>query len=131
MASALKTLEHSGPMPGGPAPDSAPIDLVYLSHQTLGDRALEIELLSLFTRQAGHILAQLQTPANATVRPQDLAHTLTGSARAIGACAVAKASQHYEMQLDAGGPGANAALDRLGAAIGQARAAIGDLLEDR
>ena len=38
-----------------------PIDLVHLSRQSLGDRALEIELLTLFERQAEQIAARLAT----------------------------------------------------------------------
>jgi HPt (histidine-containing phosphotransfer) domain-containing protein len=75
-----------------------PIDLVHLSRQTLGDRDLEIELLSLFERQSAQAVQRLRSHT-ACADPKwrrDLAHTLKGSARAIGATRVACAAQHYE-----------------------------------
>ena len=76
------------------------IDLVHLSHQSLGDRALERELLELFNRQAHQIVEML----HASVAENDckaktmynLAHTLKGSALAIGARRVAKAAEALE-----------------------------------
>ena len=76
------------------------IDLVHLSHQSLGDRALERELLMLFNRQAQQIVELL----HASVAEKDcktktmfnLAHTLKGSALAIGARRVAKAAEALE-----------------------------------
>lgn len=78
-----------------------PIDLVHLARQTLGDRALEVELLQLFERQAAQIMARLASDTGSPERRwrQDLAHTLKGSARAIGANQVGNAAQHYENVL--------------------------------
>jgi HPt (histidine-containing phosphotransfer) domain-containing protein len=53
----------------------------------------------------------------------DLAHTLKGSALAIGAGRVAQSAQAYETAC-AGGKSPGAALDDLVAAVAQARAAI-------
>jgi HPt (histidine-containing phosphotransfer) domain-containing protein len=65
-----------------------PVDLVHLARQTLGDRALEREVLGLFKVQARAIFAQLQAVTQKQAR-LDLAHTLKGSARAVGAWQVA------------------------------------------
>jgi HPt (histidine-containing phosphotransfer) domain-containing protein len=99
-----------------------PIDLIFLAHQTLGDAALEEELLLLFDRQAGDILASL---AKAETIPErmDLAHRLKGSARAIGAVAVATAAELYETAVQK-----NTAMSShfgpLAAAVAAAREAI-------
>lgn len=81
--------------------EERPIDLVHLARQTLGDRDLEIELLQLFERQAEQIIARLASDTGSAERRWrlDLAHTLKGSARAIGATQVANAAQHYENVL--------------------------------
>lgn len=74
------------------------IDLVHLSRQTLGDRSLEIELLRLFERQCQMIVARLDgaTSSGDCIVRRDLAHTLKGSAQAVGAMAVAAAAAKYE-----------------------------------
>jgi HPt (histidine-containing phosphotransfer) domain-containing protein len=108
-----------------------PIDLVHLSRQSLGDRALELELLTLFERQAEQIAARLATLPAAGERRwrHDLAHTLKGSARAVGATAVAAAAQAYEEALDGAGESAvTASRDALLAAVTQARSAVLELL---
>jgi HPt (histidine-containing phosphotransfer) domain-containing protein len=81
-----------------------PLDLVHLSRQTMGDRELEHEVLALFERQAAHIggrLATLEAGPDHVTRA-DLAHKLKGSARAVGAFAVAKAAENYEHSARAG-----------------------------
>ena len=83
-----------------PVPDR-PIDLVHLSRQSLGDRALEKELLQLFDRQAGQIVARLGSEIGLGDRKwrRDLSHTLCGSARAVGALRVAQTASLYEEAL--------------------------------
>lgn len=114
--------------------NSRPLDLVHLSRQTLGDRALEIELLGLFDKQAGQIMARLASDlCGSDVKWRlDLSHTLKGSARAIGAMAVANAAQVYEDALAArqGAQELRGHIDRLKLAVDEARAAIRDLLAD-
>ena len=111
-----------------------PIDLVHLARQTLGDRALEVELLQLFERQAAQIIARLDSDTGNAERRwrQDLAHTLKGSARAIGAHQVANTAQHYENVLASTRDEAEitAARTALVAAVETARQAIGQLLAD-
>lgn len=83
--------------PGGeycPMAQTRPIDLEHLSEQTFGDRALAEEVLKLFCtqmQQAGSSLRQ----ASAEER-QFLAHALKGSARGIGAAALASAAERVE-----------------------------------
>ncbi len=83
-----------------PVPDR-PIDLVHLSRQSLGDRALEKELLQLFDRQAEQIVARLGSEIGLGDRKwrRDLSHTLCGSARAVGALRVAQTASLYEEAL--------------------------------
>jgi HPt (histidine-containing phosphotransfer) domain-containing protein len=108
--------------PGAPA-----IDLAHLARQTLGDRALEAELLALFEIQSARITAQLtELDAGDAKSRADLAHTLRGSALAIGAGQVTAAAQAYETACAAGSPGA--ALGELVEAVARARAAIAGLL---
>jgi len=112
-------------MPSPPlAPDDGPIDIVHLRRMTLGDAALEREVLTMFSAQASRLakaLAAMPTDAPA------LAHTLKGSARAIGAFAVADAAAHLETLIKDGRHTAEA-LSELDDAVAQARAAIEGML---
>jgi HPt (histidine-containing phosphotransfer) domain-containing protein len=118
-------------LPPRPARAHLPaIDLVHLSRQTLGDRALETELLRLFDRQASQIMERLRSCASDDRKALgDLAHSIKGSARAIGAVDVAAAAQAYEdtLRLDSS-QSREAALARLGERIAVAREAIASLL---
>ena len=111
-------------MPSPPlAPDDGPIDFEHLQRMTLGDAAIEQEVLTIFAAQSArlvHTLAAMPAmPADASA----LAHTLKGSARAIGAFAVADAAARLEAAI-ARGFDTSAALAELGEAIAQAQAAI-------
>jgi len=105
-----------------------PIDLVHLSRQTMGDRALEAELLALFERQAARIVEELGRPDSDQPGGwrADLAHKLKGSACAVGAHEVAAAAENYEYCVRAGILRATDA-DRLAEAVTQVRAALRDL----
>lgn len=74
---------------------SAPIDHAHLSRYTLGDRALEVEILGLFAGQAPETLAALAGAADAKAW-RDAAHTIKGSARSVGALRVAAAAAAAE-----------------------------------
>jgi HPt (histidine-containing phosphotransfer) domain-containing protein len=78
-------------MPGGEASDtgrSRPIDLSHLSKQTMGDRELEREVLGMFAEQAQTVRRQI---GDAAVKERlFLAHSLKGSARGVGAFAIAE-----------------------------------------
>lgn len=72
--------------PGGETcePSKArPIDLVHLSRQTLGDRALEQEVLGMFVVQLAAARENLAAAKEADRRM--IAHTLKGTARGLGA----------------------------------------------
>jgi HPt (histidine-containing phosphotransfer) domain-containing protein len=81
------------------SPGDGPIDLAHLARMSLGDAALEREVLSLFVAQSAKLIAALATlPQDA----RELAHKLKGSARAIGAFAVADAAAGLEHVLTSG-----------------------------
>ncbi|MBZ9653350.1 Hpt domain-containing protein [Phyllobacterium lublinensis] len=71
-----------------------PIDLVHLTRETFGNRALEIEILNLFSRQTCGIVDRL-AQANPDERAR-LARSLKGSAQAIGAFRVAEIAEAIE-----------------------------------
>lgn len=102
---------------------SPPIDLVHLARQTMGDRELEKELLALFDGQAAQISDKLRFVESANA---DLAHKLKGSARVIGATAVAAAAENYEHAARANFL-RQADADRLVAAVDEARAFLREL----
>jgi HPt (histidine-containing phosphotransfer) domain-containing protein len=114
-------------MPSPPlVPDDGPIDMTHLRRMTLGDEALEREVLGMFSTQASRLAKELAAmPPDAPA----LAHTLKGSARAIGAFAVADAAADLETLIRSGGPTA-AALGALDEAVAEARAAIDAMLGD-
>ncbi|WP_461352607.1 Hpt domain-containing protein [Bradyrhizobium sp. USDA 4454] len=102
------------------APGDGPIDVAHLQRMTLGDPELEREVLAMFSTQSARLLGELAAlPAEAATR----AHTLKGSARAIGAFGVAEAAARLETALTAGSDPAQP-LAALGAAIAEARTAI-------
>ena len=78
-----------------------PLDLVHLARQTLGDRELEREILDLFVVQVKSMQEQMRALA-AGQRRLDLAHTLKGSARAVGAWRVAQAAEACELVMNDG-----------------------------
>lgn len=105
------------------------IDLAHLARQSLGDRELEAELLDLFDRQAARIAGELCMPdlsPGSRAERADLAHTLKGSARAVGAWRVADACEELETRLRlCGAPGSvDEACREVRLAVTQAREAI-------
>jgi HPt (histidine-containing phosphotransfer) domain-containing protein len=118
-------LEQVEWMPSPPlAPDDGPIDFEHLSRMTLGDAGLEQEVLAMFSAQSGKLIVALAAmPADAPA----LAHTLKGSARAIGAMAVADAAARLEAAIAAGFDPTSALAD-LDDAIAQTRAVIDAVL---
>ena len=112
-------------MPSPPlAPDDGPIDMDHLQRMTLGDAGLEREVLTMFSAQAVSLIGSLAAvPADTRA----LAHTLKGSARAIGAFGVADAANHLEAAV-LNGHDPSEALGNLNEAIVQARVAIDAIL---
>ena len=113
------------------ATPSRPVDLVHLSRYALGERALEGEVLGLFCTQAGLCLERLGTTYSEQ-EWKEAAHTLKGSARAIGAWRVAGAAERAEALSGAAlAESRAAALSALEVAIGEAKTYIKALLGDR
>jgi HPt (histidine-containing phosphotransfer) domain-containing protein len=118
-------LERINWMPSPPlAPDDGPIDVAHLGRMTLDDVRLKHEVLAMFSAQSARLLDTLATlPMEAAA----LAHTLKGSAKAIGAFAVAEAAARLEAVL-AGGGDPSEALAELADAVALARTAIDAML---
>lgn len=73
----------------------SPVDLKHLRRYTLGDRALEHEVLELFLTQLPATIASLGAACN----DRDwlmAAHTLKGSGRAVGAWRIARLAEQAE-----------------------------------
>jgi len=101
------------------------IDLAHLSQMALGDRKLERDILVLFDRQCDLLLARMRE-----VRPvavATFAHTLTGSARGVGAWRVAAAAEALERAV-ATTTNLVPALTHLTVTVGEARLEIDALL---
>jgi HPt (histidine-containing phosphotransfer) domain-containing protein len=72
-----------------------PVDLAHLRRYTLGDKALEDEILLLFLTQLAETIGALRTATNE--RDWKIAaHTLKGSSRAVGAWRIASLAQQAE-----------------------------------
>jgi HPt (histidine-containing phosphotransfer) domain-containing protein len=114
-------LERIEWMPSPPlAPDDGPIDFEHLARMTLGDAGLEQEVLAMFSAQSARLIDSLATmPTDAGA----LAHTLSGSARAIGAFAVADVAARLQTVISRG-TDPSETLAALGGAVSEARAAI-------
>jgi HPt (histidine-containing phosphotransfer) domain-containing protein len=112
--------------------DEPPIDFAHLARMTLGDHSLQTQVLELFDRQAELLLVRMGEAAPAGVA--SLAHTLSGSARGVGAWRVAAAAESLERavaearELAAAMEQLAPAIERLVAAVGEARLAVGATL---
>lgn len=72
-----------------------PIDRDHLARFTFGSLPLELEVLALFAEQAPETLSMLATATPG--KPwRDAAHTLKGSARAVGAWRIAAIAEEAE-----------------------------------
>ncbi len=104
------------------AAPSAPLDLSHLRRFTVGNKALEREVLELFSEQAPLTLQAMQL-AQTEKAWRDAAHTLKGSAFAVGANEIARTAA--EAELARGEPQRwSELLVRLDAAIRDAQAYI-------
>ncbi|TXJ26877.1 MAG: Hpt domain-containing protein [Afipia sp.] len=119
-------LERLNWMPSPPlVPEDFAIDIQHLGRMTLGEAALEAEVLALFSAQSGEIVTRLKTsPPDAAA----LAHTLKGSARAIGAFRVAEAALGVEAAMKNNGD-LGEAIALLQQAVTEAQEAIGRMLK--
>jgi HPt (histidine-containing phosphotransfer) domain-containing protein len=108
------------------AETAVPVDLEHLRRFTLGDAALEQEILGLFISHAPETLGVLQAAANA-VEWRAAAHGLKGSARAVGAQRVAELAALAESGYPEDEGERQQQLATLGAAIETARDYIAQL----
>ena len=101
------------------------VDLAHLARQTMGDRALEQEVLSIFCRQLRLMMTRLEA---ATISKErfEIAHAIRGSAQGIGAWRTAKAAEALENAAQAG-ESADAALSGLAEAVTEVLAEIDGL----
>ncbi|WP_261402571.1 Hpt domain-containing protein [Chenggangzhangella methanolivorans] len=88
----------------------------------MGDRSLEREVLELFRRQARILLFRFDALTNPAERA-DVAHTLKGSARGVGANRVAFAADELERAAMAGEP-TGKALAELAESVAEVTSAI-------
>ena len=110
---------------------SRPVDLVHLSRYTLGERALEREVLELFCSQSLVYLERLRT-AGSHKDWKDAAHSLKGSATAIGAWRAAAAAASAEaLSGEALSQARALRLREIESSLREAESYIGVLLEDR
>jgi len=120
----MVALGFAAPVAASAAAARPVIDRKHLARMTLGEADLEREVLALFDRQAGLLLARLRgVPLNAAAAA---AHTLKGSARGIGAWGVADAAEAVELAADA--PELAAKIEALVAAVDEASKAIAAIL---
>ncbi|MEO8667575.1 MAG: hypothetical protein ABI399_03605 [Bauldia sp.] len=101
------------------------LDWAHLARQTMGNAALQREVLMLFDEHAARVLAEIKGAAGAAGR-REAAHALVGSARGIGAFAVARAASAIEAETH----DSEAGIDMLEAAIAAARRAIAEHLSE-
>ncbi len=100
---------------------AVPVDLGHLRRFTMGDAALEDEILSLFSDQLPITIAALKT-APSVKEWSIAAHTLKGSARAVGAWSLASVAEAAErLQRFADDSERALAVGRVEAAAGEAR----------
>ncbi len=104
-----------------------PIDMVHLSRQTLGDHALEAEVLRLFDQMARVYFGRLETSTTEADVLRHL-HTLKGAAAGIGAFAIADLARTAEDEIRSGAPVNPERIDDLDIAVQECSAFIGEIL---
>ena len=111
----------------GRAGPEAPIDLVQLATNTLGNRDLEVQVLHLFKSQSTTTLERLACETDRGAR-LDLVHTLKGRrpSGAIGAGRIAEVCETLESSMQSS---RRDETDGLVAAVDEANRYIRDLLE--
>lgn len=83
------------PSEGKEGSSELPVDLGHLRRYTLGDKALEDEVLRLFVSQLSETLASLRSAANQR-EWKTATHALKGSSRAVGAWRIAALAEEAE-----------------------------------
>lgn len=127
MNSATAAVQVQEPRPQADPAPTGPIDHAHLRRFTLGNAALEYEVLNLFAHQSPTYLLHLM--AAETDRAWfEAAHALKGSARAVGAWQIAELAAKAESIKSTRDPeGRAASVDALSAALADARHYISGL----
>lgn len=86
MPMALKKDVHNARRSSG---NAKPLDLVHLGNQTMGDEALEGEILSMFASQSEIYMKMILNSCDTPTRIR-AAHSLKGASRSIGAFELAE-----------------------------------------
>jgi HPt (histidine-containing phosphotransfer) domain-containing protein len=94
---------------------STPIDLTHLARYTGGERALNAEILKLFDGQVTEMVGQLNAVLQVrdAKRWREIAHTIKGAARGVGAFGMGEAAAAAEPIDPANAEKARAAIDSL------------------
>lgn len=118
----LAVLDSVHRYPAPPMPEAAPVDRAHLVRYTLGDPVLEREVLGLFLGQIPLTIESLKFAA--TDKDWHMAaHTLKGSARAVGAWRLARlASEAEKLGRAAAGTEACEAISAIEAAAAEVAA---------
>lgn len=112
-------------------PSGNPVDFEHLARYTLDEPELEREVLGLFCSQSVLLLDQLRA-AKSDEDWKQAAHSLKGSARAIGAWRMAQAAEQAEaLQGDGLSELRSARVDEVEASLREAEAYIATVLESR
>ncbi|AEQ51912.1 Hpt domain-containing protein [Pelagibacterium halotolerans] len=108
---------------------SRPIDLVHLARQTLGDRALECEVLRMFEKQVAIYFERV----SAATDPHEITlglHTLKGAAQGVGAMALASQARAAEIEFARDGKLDEETLADLGMAVSEVCGYICSIVSD-
>lgn len=106
-----------------------PVDLVHLSKQTFGSKELENEVLGLF-RNHSQVCLKRMKEAKSNKDWADAAHSIKGSARAIGAWEIGERAEYYERQAEAGElSDKNSACEDIGNLVEETNSYISTLIE--
>lgn len=111
-----------------PVTDSRPVDLVFLAKQTMGDTALEREILSLFEQVARRCLSRARDTRGPEQRLE--LHALKGAALGVGATAVAEQAREAEAECLADGVTRRESIADLAIAIEEVGTFIAGLLAE-
>jgi len=117
---------------GGPAGSGAaqrPLDMVHLARQTLGDWALEVEVLRMFNQISRTYFERLETSTNRNDLMVNL-HALKGAAAGVGAFALAQLARTAEDELRSGAPVNPERIDDIAMAVEEVGTFINALLAD-
>lgn len=99
-------------------------DRAHLAQQTFGDESLARELIGLFLGQCEQLVPAIADESRPARERADLAHTLKGSALAVGAKRVAARAGEVEDAFRSGDAQAGAKVPALLEAVAQTRTAL-------